>query len=602
VIKATVLRTDPPLLAAADVRAYGNSGLLPFIDEKVLKERELERQRKAQEEAQEAKKAQEEQERQQREAGGRGQGLEGGVGRGRGGPGEGEGMNTMFDPDHPTRRAVAGMSEPPGAKVTGDERVERAFWAIVVAKVPIREQLKRYRDAFENTRSGFDPQYDFPRYAGYAIQRAEVKPGQELQWENVKVYDGQGKVVGGAMGRAALERLYQVISTEWATQMPEVVDERWLDPEQLLVYPLPPLLGRDWGKEATHPDIPLAINAPPPSVEIDPSLDETPKTPADTDDEGSMFGGGDRSASPLARPGGGIGGMGRGMGRGEVGGPGRRYGGERSFRGEGGPGRSFAGRRGEFGGAMGRGMSPGATLPKEVDNWLLRFFDFSVEPGKKYKYRVRLVLEDPNQGEHVVATTLDGKVLDRLRESAKGRKDNRPLSFRYADWSEPSPTVGIPLSGSVRLAEAKVKNEKLFNDEPSATLLVQSFDVDEKGNAIQGAKKKELRRGFVANSIEETEYMGPGNEWIDTDESFKFLTGITVVDVRGGERLTKEVQAPSRVLLLDPAGELYIRDELDDENEVKLHDALFAKPDPRREGEYGVFGPGRGVGGPRGER
>ena len=60
----------------------------------------------------------------------------------------------------------------------GDERIEKAFWAMVVAKVPIKEQLKLYRDAFENTRGGFDPQYDFPRYAGYFVERAEVRPGK----------------------------------------------------------------------------------------------------------------------------------------------------------------------------------------------------------------------------------------------------------------------------------------------------------------------------------------------------------------------------------------------------------------------------------------
>ena len=65
------------------------------------------------------------------------------------------------------------------------------------------------------------------------------------------------------------------VHKEWAAQVPEPVDPRWLDPESLLAFPLPPLLGRDWGSEVTHPDIPLAINAPPPEEETEPAV-ETP--------------------------------------------------------------------------------------------------------------------------------------------------------------------------------------------------------------------------------------------------------------------------------------------------------------------------------------
>ena len=43
-----------------------------------------------------------------------------------------------------------------------------------------------------------------------------------------------------------------------------------------------------------------------------------------------------------------------------------------------------------------RSATQKTTVAKGVDFWLLRFFDFSVQPGKRYKYRVRLVLADPN--------------------------------------------------------------------------------------------------------------------------------------------------------------------------------------------------------------
>src|SRR5262245_29875017 len=79
VIKSTTPRTDPVLIGAADPRATGGSGLLPFLDEKVLRERQLKR---AAEEEQKAKKLQEQAEKDaklQEEGGDRGQ-----RGRGRG--------------------------------------------------------------------------------------------------------------------------------------------------------------------------------------------------------------------------------------------------------------------------------------------------------------------------------------------------------------------------------------------------------------------------------------------------------------------------------------------------------------------------------------
>jgi hypothetical protein len=127
-----------------------------------------------------------------------------------------------------------------------------------------------------------------------------------------------------------------------------------------------------------------------------------------------------------------------------------------------------------------------------------------------------------------------------------------------------------------------------------------SFAKDEDGNAIFAAKEKELRRGFVANSIEETEYLVSDGRSIDTIESFNFLTGMTVVDIRGGEKLamTKDMQTPSRMLLMDPSGELVIRNELNDADAVKMHRAIFAKP-KRRAGEMDeemMRGRGRGFG------
>jgi hypothetical protein len=509
----------------------------------------------------------------------------------------------------------------------GDERQERAHWAVITAKVPVREQLKLYQDAFQNARGGYDPARDFPHYAGYKVQRAEVLPGQPLEWADVKVYDGQRKSVatGDDLGSvvssyvlnvAKKGGLYARIEQFWPPLMQDVVDQRYL--VDVLALPLPPLVGRNWGSDATHPDIPLLEDTPQLEDELIPVEEEQPEEElAAADDEfrsADPQGGGERGG--LGSPYGGGGGRDRaygGMGAGRGIGGGRGYGAyggggrERAYGGMGGGrGRGMGEYGGEGRGAYGGGMGGGGmragnqptTLPRGVDFWLLRFFDFSVEPGKKYKYRVQLVLHDPNMGAGIEKSMLAPAVQDRLAKLAQTAKANKkPISqVRYVDdWSAPSRTVGIPIAGSVKLAEAKPPTSGRVNDEPTVKLLVESFEVDAGGNAIQAEALRDFRRGYVANFVEKDQkYLGPGGMWIDELESFNFFTGMTIVDMNGGETLGKDATAPARVLIMDPAGELHIRSEMDDKEAVTNHKLLFEE-DKRRdreaEGERSPYGP-----------
>jgi hypothetical protein len=633
VVASTDPRMDPVLLNALEIRAVGGTGLFAFIDAKVQQARAL---AAAQRQAEQAQQQQEELDRQQRAQNqGRNQGGYGeGIG-GRGAYGEG-GAGTEYDPDHPKRRPVEGMARPAGVPLQGDERIERVHWAVVTAKVPVREQLKLYQDAFQNARGGgFDPARDFPRYIGYFVQRAEIVRGKELEWKAVGVYDGQKESlakapISSAVTLTAVGQLYKAAATKWAGQVPDVVDARYQD--YVLTLPLPPLVGRDWAEDATHPDIPLAINTPPLEEQVVPLEEEPTEEPAEGDDmpnfrantpdaigpggygaERGRMGGGrgyGGYGGEEGTLGGGYGGYGSG-GRG-IGGYGE--GGGRGIGGYGGygGGRGIGGYGGEGGGGRAYGGAPSTaqrtSLPTGVDHLLLRFFDFSVEPGKRYKYRVRLVLADPNSG--LEERVLDSTVLDRQAkewadDKARGRKDRRDYRM-IEEWSEPSRTVGIPLEGGVRLAETKPAAEDKPNDEPVAKLLVESFDLDADNNAIQAATEKDLRRGYVANFIvKDQEYLGPGGIWIDTMESFKFYTGITLLDMEGGEQLAKDNNAPARVLLMDPAGELHIRRELDDKPAVSYHRLLFQKDRRRgRDGEMETspYGGGEGRGGYGGYR
>jgi hypothetical protein len=622
VTSTMTLRPDPVLLNVVEVRGMGGGGQFAFADEAVRKQREL---RRAREMEEKAKKDEEKAAKDAKEGKEGGGGGEAGAGRRppRGGEGPGEPGSMLFDPDHPKRKPVDGALAL-GVMRQGDERVEQASWAIITAKVPIREQLKLYQDAFEKARGGYDPTRDFPRYQGFLVQRAEVLPGKEIteaDWKPVPVYDGQKKSIiaktplnaAGAFGDKVLQDLMLKMA-EWAGQSMEVVDPRYTDP--LLTFPLPPLVGRNWGSDAKHPDFPILAETPLMEEEA-PPVPVTPTTPAGEPkdkDESDAFASGQPGTGPLA--GGGFpGGGGRfgpegGMGRGGMFGGGGRGGFEGGMGGGMGRGGMFGGGgRGGFeggeggprpgGGGFGGGMSGAnrVSLPKGLDYLMLRFFDFTVEPGKSYKYRVQVVLADANYS--IDKNMLAPEVRDRISKeiaAANARKTTRRDMRRVEKWSDPSPTVGIPLAGTVKLVEAKPSSAEKINDEPMAKLLVESFDIDDAGNAIQAAIKKEFRRGAVANLVEDARYLGQG--WTDEKKGAKFVTGMTVLDIEGGKGLAKDYKSPARLLLMGPAGELYIRNELDDKPDIDTYNMIFEQEPMHTRG--GFEGGGEGGFGPRG--
>ena len=66
---------------------------------------------------------------------------------------------------------------------------------------------------------------------------------------------------GRAADEATGKKAVPGVTDDWAAQSEEVVDPRYLDADGVLAFPLPPLVGRDWGAEATHSEIPLASKA-----------------------------------------------------------------------------------------------------------------------------------------------------------------------------------------------------------------------------------------------------------------------------------------------------------------------------------------------------
>ena len=91
---------------------------------------------------------------------------------------------------------------------------------------------------------------------------------------------------------------------------------------------------------------------------------------------------------------------------------------------------------------IGRTAAEHTALPKGVNYHLLRFFDYTVEPGKKYKYRVKIVIADPNYS--MPTRTLAPAVLDRQKRSAKANNGRRRELSHRGSLERPEPNSGYP--------------------------------------------------------------------------------------------------------------------------------------------------------------
>jgi hypothetical protein len=249
--------------------------------------------------------------------------------------------------------------------------------------------------------------------------------------------------------------------------------------------------------------------------------------------------------------------------------------------------------------------------------YLFRYFDSSVEPGHRYRYRVRLALADVNSDSperRVAERYLDKTVTDR---KAQGPKDNRgrPKPYRFTDWSEPSPVAAVPQPGLIYMAKVNPAIAANPNSEPEALVLIKTLDAD---NVAEVGLAAEFLRGSVMNVIKEKAqiiWSATFNQNIDEDEEprpspeFDFITGLTLLDFTGGEPLggNRGLPAPARALVMDSTGRMKVEEELDDLMPVREYNAIIetmnearrARQDDERGGRDERRG---GRGGRRGRR
>jgi hypothetical protein len=327
------------------------------------------------------------------------------------------------DPDKPAGQdpgaAGPGMGMGPmaGGALTKGER-----WIVLTALVPIEKQTQAYNEVYKATQ-GHDATRDVPAYRGYYVERVEVASPAEAanpDWKNAKSWNSVKAVREAAR--------------KWQSGV-EVVATEYL--HERLVFPLPPLMGRPWGDSVGHPpEIPIQkFGAMGPGMgPIGPGM-------------GPLEPGMGPGMRPGMRPGMGPG-MRPGMGPGGLRGPGSGAA----------PSKEDPFDNGNPGGPD-AGAGAVNDLPKAPDYLLLRFFDFTVEPGKQYVYRVQLALENPNFGLKA-AWLKDPKMADDVNV--------------MSPWSDPSPAISVPRETRALLASVKPAGR-----EPTATVLVAKWSENE---------------------------------------------------------------------------------------------------------------------------
>ena len=353
-------------------------------------------------------------------------------------------------------------------------------WAEIVALVPLEKQQKAYDEAF--ARSVLPkPESDEPQYVGYLVERAEVTDENntdQLKWVRV-----------GA-GRDGEHFTYP---KEWDQRGTELVDHRYVLKE--LVYPLGPLVGREWGSEVTHSQLPLPDDSPnaprsrlddrlaekdptddnrPLDIEIDPDREEDEDRPLEEDD-------------------------------------------------------------------------PGVRL--------FRFFDFSVAPGKRYRYRVRLALVNPNKD-------IAPQYLERPELAEK--------ELRLTDWSEPSPVVVVPRDDNLLIGPAIAASGR---NESKLKVVFEHF-VAETGAIAR--HEGEVVRGQTANvRFEDVQVSNGLQNDPEILPELTFQTDYLVVDLVGGDASPKQrrLKRPSEALFFSPDGHLEVRTQKKDK---PLYEAALA--------------------------
>lgn len=441
-----------------------------------------------------------------------------------------------------------------------------------VAVMPHKELFKAYEQAFQQA-DGYNPMRDQPVYIGFELWRADVtnKSVDELVEEDWK-------------RRSSSKFFQKLLVSYWAGMAKEIVAGKYRDPE--LTSAIPPILLDNYAGFASHPKIPLGdedltkrgpvVQETVPTGPLVPNLDDDPFAAGNLGPIG-----------PAA-------GMGMGMGMmGSAGMMGSQYGMEGSGSMEGGYGMGMG--MGGYGmGGYGMSAPSSATQP---DYKLIRFYDFrdftgadpmAPVPGRKYVYRVRVAIEDPNfprvASMQPRNSTLSAEVFRRVeQETAKANMGKKVRnSVRYSDFSATSPPVSLPpmsamFAGSVTPAVTRKipvdgREVEVTQKPPTGKLVFTQWNPTYQ---VPVPIVMDVSRGTILAKQGETLVPDPYGLMVKKLPDANINTQAVVLDIDGGLPLAISAEEnqtePGLMLIFTPDGKLQVADEVAGQRDFLLY-------------------------------
>ncbi len=499
-------------------------------------------------------------------------------------------------------RGVAGrgsfLVSTAGVRAGDASRMRGYRYIVVTGAIPLQKQLEAYRRAFE----GNPRQTDIPRYAYFYIQRADVTglaSGQEPRWEEIKLAEVV-KAISKEMGIPKADPMES-----------SFFNEKFMD--KAMIIGLPPLAGREWDPQVVYHE--RVIGPSYEQVSANPDLYKGQKVwwPGEhVDNQGAVSiyqykgigASGDAGyfaveypTAVAEKPHGArtvrvVTGFVAGSTRLEITGSGTR-------------------------GAISRVMPllrlepdqtrPETTIPEVEDPTkqqptpekpeaqapvvadqdrdipkylLLRFFDFDVQPGRQYRYRVQLLLHNPNYG-----------VPQSLLEDEKHGKEQYVRSDQ-PEWSEPTepilvppdsriiagrvlpptrPTIDpLPQQGWIKIEQWWPPNGREASEK---FLCLRGTALDFPGRVYPPPREAATApaKGTTSKAGQQADLLGTTGAAAQTSRdglefNVDYKTGALLVDMRGGERLSnkyRELTSPGEYLVLQADGTLKVYSEIE---------------------------------------
>lgn len=397
-------------------------------------------------------------------------------------------------------------------------------WVVITGLIPFADQEKVFVDTFKNAQ--VKTANDLPVYRGYLIERAEMDPAKpnEYKWEKLDIKEAIKANMRLSSGGSG-----EVVDTKYLLQTGTSFN---------MAMNLLTIANHRWGLDCAHlPEVPMVKTRFVGGMDIDDEtmeegMEETPESLQNPE-----------TLDPLADP-------------------------------------------TAENGMM--GVQDPSLLEELPDYRLLRFFDTTVEAGKRYCYRFKLVINNPNYNLAPRFVQKEEMTKKRLLES---------------DWSEPSEMVEAPRDSRVLCVGNRDKEDvygpagqimvvqfeensgaeiyKTFQDllpgkwlnfknveiiDPSKMssemVMPDEFDLD--GTQMSAAEKRERmkERRLAQQKREANKAKGPKAD---------FLSNCMLMDMDGGDKIPGvAIPIPSRTLILNAEGKLVIHTEMTDKPEVYL--------------------------------